>query len=113
MAAGEPLNAVEASTVIILTMVSFLVGAVLGQHFRVMILMPAIVIVLIVAVVTGVTHAHAAWSIVLMAVASATSIQIGYLVGIGIRHLLAVAPSSRSSSLPPHTASMSARHPAR
>jgi hypothetical protein len=90
--------------VIILAMVSLLVGAVLGQHFKVMILIPAIVIGLVVAVVTGITNANAAWSIVLMAVASATSMQIGYLVGIGIRHLLAVAPSSRSSSLPltPH-----------
>jgi hypothetical protein len=96
----------------ILSMVSLLVGAVLGQRFKVMVLIPAIAIVLVLAAGTGVTHAHTAWSIVLMATTAATSMQIGYLIGIGIRHVLAAALSSRSSPLTSPTASMSARHPA-
>ena len=97
---------------ILLSMVSLLVGALLGQRFKVMVLMPATPIVLILAVGTGVAHAQTAWSIVLMAAAAAISMQIGYLVGIGIHHILAAA-LSRSSPPTSLTASTSARHPAR
>jgi hypothetical protein len=96
----------------ILSMVSLLVGAVLGQRFKVMVLMPATAIVLILAVGTGVTHAQTAWSIVLMAAAAATSMQVGYLIGIGIRHALAAVWSNRSSPLTSTTASTPARQPA-
>jgi hypothetical protein len=97
----------------ILSIISLLVGALLGQRFKVMVLMPATAIVLVVAIGTGVTHAHTAWSIILMAAAAATSMQIGYLIGIGIHHVLAAALSSRSSPLTSPTASTSAQHPAR
>jgi membrane protein DedA with SNARE-associated domain len=92
----------------ILSMISLLVGALLGQRFKVMVLMPATAILLILAVGIGVTHAQTAWSIVLMAAAAATSMQIGYLIGIGIHHVLAAAWSSRSSPRASPTAS--ARH---
>ena len=98
---------------IILSMVSLLIGAVLGQGFKVMVLMPATVIVLVLAIGTGATHAHTVWMIVLMTAATATSMQIGYLIGIGIRHLVAAALSSRSSSLNSTVESTAARHPAR
>jgi hypothetical protein len=96
---------------IALSMISLLVGAALGQRFKVMVLMPAIAIVLVLAVGTGVAHAQTAWSIVLMAVAAATCLQIGYLIGIFIRHVLVAALSRRSSPLTsPET---TARHAAR
>lgn len=97
---------------ILLSMVSFLVGALLGQRFKVMVLMPAITIVLVLAVGTGVTLDYTAWSIVLTAAAASTSLQIGYLIGIGIHHVLMAALSSRSSPLTSHTGSTPARHPA-
>ena len=95
---------------IVLSMVSFLVGALLGQRFKVMVLIPAVAAVLTLAVGIGVTHAHTGWSIVLMAAAAATSMQIGYLIGISIHHVLATPLSSRSSPLTSPTTS--ARHPA-
>jgi hypothetical protein len=97
----------------ILSVISLLIGAVLGQRFKVLVLMPATAIVLVLAVATGVTQAQTAWSIVLTATAAATSMQIGYLIGIGIRHVLAAVWSSRSSPLTSPTASTSARLPAR
>jgi membrane protein DedA with SNARE-associated domain len=97
----------------ILSMISLLVGALLGQRFKVMVLMPATAILLVLAVGIGVTHAHTAWWIVLMAAAAATSMQIGYLIGIGVRHVLAAAWSRRSSRLTSPTASSPARQPAR
>jgi hypothetical protein len=90
--------------VFVLSTASFLVGAVLAQRFKIMVLIPAIATVLTLAVGIGVTNAHTAWSIVLTAAAAATSMQIGYLIGISIHDVLAAA-SSRSST--------SARHPAR
>ena len=87
----------------ILAMVSLLVGVVLGQRFKVLVLAPATAIVLVLAV--GVMHDRTAWSIVLVAAAAATSMQIGYLVGIGVHHVLAAALSRRSSPLAPTTTS--------
>ena len=97
----------------IISVVSLLVGAVLGQRFKVLVLMPATAIVLVLAAATGVTQGQTAWSIVLMAAAAATSMQIGYLIGIGIRHVLGAVWSSRSSPLSSATASSPARQPAR
>jgi hypothetical protein len=84
---------------LILTIVSLLVGAMLGQRFKVLVLMPATAILLVLAVGTGVTQVQTTWSIFLMVAATATSVQIGYLFGIGIRHVLPAAWSSGSSSL--------------
>jgi|ERR1700694_1226756 len=95
------------------SMVSLLVGAVLGQRFQVIVLVPAVAIALVLAIGTGVTHGDTGWSIVLMAAAAATSVQIGYLIGIGIFHVLAAALTRRSSPLTFPTRSTSARHPAR
>jgi hypothetical protein len=67
--------------------------------------------VLVLAFGIGVAHADTAWSIVLMAATAAMSVQIGYLVGMGVRYVLATALASRSPVNP--TAPTSARHPAR
>jgi membrane protein DedA with SNARE-associated domain len=91
---------------ITLSIVSLLVGAGLGQHYRVLVLMPATAILLVVAVGTGVAQAQTAWSIVLMVAAAATSIQIGYLIGVYVHHIL-VANWSHGAS--PLTSSTSAR----
>lgn len=98
---------------ILLSMVSLLVGALLGQRFKVMVLFPATVIVLVIAVGIGVGHARMAWSIVLMAAAAATSMQIGYLIGIGVHHVLAAALWRGSQSLATPRESTPVRHPAR
>jgi hypothetical protein len=71
---------------IILSLLCLLVGAVLGQYFKIRVLIPASVIVLLLAVGTGVTYAHSAWSIILTASMASISIQIGYFIGIVIHH---------------------------
>ena len=91
---------------LVLSTVSFFVGAVLAQRFKIMVLVPAVATVLTLAVGIGVTNALTAWSIVLTAAATATSMQIGYLIGISIHDVLAAASSSSAPST-------SARHPAR
>ena len=98
---------------ILLSTVSLLAGLLLAQYFKVMVLVPASLIVLVLAVGTGATHAYSAWSIVLMTAAASTCIQIGYFLGIGMRHFVVTAISSRPSSLTAPGASTSAQHPAR
>jgi hypothetical protein len=92
--------------VLVLSTVSFLVGAALAQRFKIIVLIPAVVTALTLAVGIGVTNAYSFWSIVVAAATAATSMQIGYLIGMSIHGLLAAA-SSRSA---PTT---SARQPAR
>jgi hypothetical protein len=68
-------------------MISFLVGALLGQRFQVMVLVPAIAIAFVLAIGTGVRPAHTGWAIVL--ISTAATMQIGYFAGLVIRHLVA------------------------
>ena len=96
-------EAVWEANVLVLSTVSFLVGAALAQR---MVLIPALATVLTLAVGIGVTNAYTSWSIVVTAATAATSMQIGYLIGMSIHGLLAAA-SSRSAP------STSARHSAR
>jgi hypothetical protein len=69
--------------------------------------------VLVLAAGTGVVHADSVWSVVLMTAAAAGSMQIGYLIGIGVHHVLGAAVSNRPSPLASPAASTSARHHAR
>lgn len=74
---------------VILSIISMLAGMVLGQRFKVLVLVPALGATLVVGVAVGAAQARGLWPTVLMAVAAIGSLQIGYLAGIGTRHLLA------------------------
>ncbi len=92
-----------------LLVISFLVGAVLGQGFKVFVLVPSFVLAVVVAIGTGVAHADTIWSIVVMAATMVMGIQFGYLFGIGI-HLIVAAVSAKLHITADST---SARHPVR
>jgi hypothetical protein len=93
-----------------LSMVSLLVGMVLGQRFKVLVLLPAIALALVLALGGGIVRADSAWWIVLGSAAAAVSLQIGYLIGVGIRHVLVAAQASRSPAT--SLTGSSARRPA-
>jgi len=78
------------------SMISFLFGAVLGQRFTVLVLIPAMVVVMVIAMGAAITHPQTAWWITAMAAAAALCLQCGYFAGILIRHFLAAAPSQES-----------------
>ena len=82
-----------------LSIVSLLVGAGLAQHYKVLVLIPSTAILLVVAIGTGVAQAQTAWAIVLMVAAATTCIQIGYLVGVAVHHVLVANWSSGTSPL--------------
>jgi hypothetical protein len=63
-------------------------GMVLGQRFKVLILLPASGLAIIAATAAGIARGDHAWSITLLAVAVTVALQIGYLVGTGIQSFL-------------------------
>jgi hypothetical protein len=75
--------------------ISLLFGMALGQRFKVLVLVPAIALTLVLTIGTGIGHADALGAIVAMAVATIASLQVGYLSGTGIRHLVVAARASR------------------
>jgi hypothetical protein len=72
----------------LLAIFMFLVGAALGQRFTVLVLVPAILITLGIAIGVGVARAQAPGTIALVTVAAVACLQIGYLLGVGIRQLI-------------------------
>ena len=80
-----------------LSIVSLSVGAVLAQRFRIIVLVPATLAVVVIAIGAGVAQANSAWLIVGMIAAASVSIQAGYLVGMLIQHGLGALLASRSS----------------
>jgi len=72
----------------LLAIFTFLVGAALGQRFTVLVLVPAILVTLGVAVGLGIALAEAPGTIVLVTVAAIACLQVGYLLGLGVRQLI-------------------------
>jgi membrane protein DedA with SNARE-associated domain len=87
-----------------LSIVSLSVGALLAQRFRITVLVPATLAVVVVAIGAGVAQANHAWLIVGVTAAASVSIQVGYFVGMLIQDGLNALMASRSSPLS-HTTS--------
>ena len=92
-----------------LGILSLLVGAVLAQRFKVMILLPATVMVIVAAGGIGLTQSYTIGSTMLTVAAGGLSTQVGYLFGLGLRYLL---EARSTENLQPARASASARHSA-
>jgi hypothetical protein len=69
-----------------LVIISFVIGATFGGiGFKVMIIVPAALVVMLLAAVAGVSHTDHFWSIVMTMILAGTAVQIGYLTGLLIR----------------------------
>ena len=64
-----------------LASICFLVGAVLGLRFKVLILIPAIGLSVLVVTANGIVIGESLWRLALVWVIPATSIQLGYIGG--------------------------------
>jgi hypothetical protein len=64
-----------------LAVIGAVAGIVLGLRYKVLILVPAIMFAMIVAIIVGVVHADRLWSIALMTLELIIAIQLGYLAG--------------------------------
>jgi hypothetical protein len=87
--------------------VSIIVGILLGLKFRVQILAPVILLTLFIAICTGITRTNDLRANALSALIIIVGLQIGYMTGLGLRHVRIVVRASRrregplASSLPP------------
>jgi hypothetical protein len=79
----------------ILTIVSVLLGAVLGLRFKVLILVPVIGMGLVVVLTGGLLLHDSLARVALAIVLMATCLQVGYLAGIGIHYFFVWARVAR------------------
>jgi hypothetical protein len=80
---------------IMVLLVCLLVGAVLGQRFKVFILLPATVPALFFALLVSAMHGATVSRLLATALTAAASLQIGYLFGIGLRHFAVAERANR------------------
>jgi len=95
----------------VLAVLSLLVGMVLGQRFKVLVLVPAVATSLVVVLGLGIARSQSLEALGLSAIAVIVAVQIGYLLGLGIRHLLVVVRAGRLRAAS-FASSRPARHPA-
>jgi len=93
-----------------LSIVSLTSGALLAQRFKIIVLLPATLVVVLLAVGAGLGQTQGAWPTLLMIAAASVSIQTGYFVGMLLHHGLGALSACRSSSFSDPT---SARDPVR
>lgn len=88
---------------VMLLMISGLIGAVLAQRFKVFILIPATGIIFLAAMGAAAAQAYSVWWSLVTIAAGGASLQLGYVIGLGMRHVLeaprqdVVAPRPRTS----------------
>lgn len=70
---------------LILTVVGVSLGAVLGLKFKVLVLVPAIVIAVLATVAQGMVHGDGIWQVGLATIVATVSLQVGYAVGLFVR----------------------------
>jgi len=81
-----------------LSLVSLAVGAILAQRFKIMVLAPAtLVIVVVVAIGSAVAQTSSVWSTILMTATASVGIQIGYFLGMLIQYGLGALLAHKSS----------------
>ena len=82
-----------------LSILSLVVGAVLAQRFKIVVLVPAMFAVAVVAIGVGIAQAKTVWTDIMMICAASAAMQVGYFAGVLIRHALGAILACRSSSL--------------
>src|SRR5258708_38600488 len=73
----------------------FLAGAALGLRFKVMILVPALILTALFAAIVGLKRGDQFWSIAAAMILLGTAIQVGYLAGILFRAKIAWVRAQR------------------
>jgi hypothetical protein len=69
-------------------LICLFIGSLLAQRFKVLVLVPALAVTIVLAITLGYHHGYSAWQIFIGAVEDISCLQLGYLVGAGINHVL-------------------------
>jgi hypothetical protein len=75
--------------------ISLLLGMFLGRRFKVLILVPAILLILIATSAVSLARGDLSWTTILTGAVNLASLQIGYLIGLAVRHRLIAFPRNR------------------
>jgi hypothetical protein len=75
--------------------ISLLIGIVLGQRFKMLVLVPSVALTLVLTIGIGLGNAETLGAIFAMVFATIASLQVGYLAGLGIRQLAVAARANR------------------
>jgi hypothetical protein len=78
------------------TIISLILGFVLGQRFKVLVIAPIIALMLLTAASASFSRPEGNWTFAGIAGLSIVALQIGYLLGITIRQFAAALLASRS-----------------
>ena len=70
------------------SIICLLAGLVLGQRLKVLVLVPATALIAALAIISGLVGGSTFRSVLLVAVGAAVSLQVGYLLGLGINQVL-------------------------
>jgi hypothetical protein len=76
-------------------LVSLLIGLVLAQRFKVLSLIPVILLTLVFAFAADLSGAKAAWTSALTAAITIASLQVGYVLGIAFRQVMLLTRAHR------------------
>jgi hypothetical protein len=79
-------------------LISVTIGIVLARQFKVLILAPIFMLTLVLAIGAGLMHTSAAWSIASTTLVIIIGLQVGYLLGSGMRHVMVAVRAGRSRS---------------
>lgn len=77
------------------SIISLLIGMVLAQRFKVFALVPAMAVVILLAIGAEVARGAGFWPMALFAVLAMVSVQIGYLAGMAVRSVPAAGRASK------------------
>jgi hypothetical protein len=81
-----------------LMQICLLLGAVLGQRFKVLVLVPGMAVVLPLVAAAGIVRGDPYGQVAIALMVAAVSLQLGYLAGIVLRHLLVLLRASQISA---------------
>jgi len=86
----------------ILASLCFLVGAVLGLRFKVLILVPVTGLSWVLVIANGIVNGESLWRLALALVVVATAIQLGYVGGMVAQLVFGSTDSARSTEAREH-----------
>jgi membrane protein DedA with SNARE-associated domain len=70
------------------TTTTLLLGMVLAQRFRVLVLVPAMLLILLIAGLAGIARIEPTAAVALTGILAIVGLQTGYLLGLGVRELI-------------------------
>jgi hypothetical protein len=69
-------------------LIYLLIGLLLAQRFKVLVLVPALAVTIVLAVTLGYHSGYSGWQILIGTIEDVVCLQLGYLAGAGISHVL-------------------------